>query len=75
MATEQKDSFNPLHFLLIMIGLITILLIDTSVVKVYDFVNKDFIPTREKIVLFSVNSFACVFLEYLNHSLFKKFIS
>jgi hypothetical protein len=65
MATEQKDSFNPLHFLLIMIGLITILLIDTSVVKVYDLVNKDFIPTREKIVLFSANSFACVFLEYL----------
>src|SRR5215208_1589293 len=65
MATEQKDSFNHLPFLLMMIGLVTILLIDTSLVKVYDLIDKNFIPPREKILLFSTNSFACLLLEYL----------
>jgi hypothetical protein len=65
MVTEQKDSFNHLPFLLMMIGLVTVLLIDTSLVKVYDLIDKNFIPAREKILLFSTNSFACLFLEYL----------
>jgi hypothetical protein len=65
MVTVQKDSFNRLLFLLILIGLIVTLLVDTSVVKVYDLVDKNFIPAREKIILFLANSFACLFLEYL----------
>ena len=65
MVTKQKDPFSHLHFLLMMIGLITILLIDTSIVKVYDLIDKNFIPTREKVLLFSASSFACLFLEYL----------
>jgi hypothetical protein len=65
MVTAQKDSFNRLLFLLILIGLIVTLLVDTSVVKVYDLVDKNFIPAREKIMLFLANSFACLFLEYL----------
>jgi hypothetical protein len=65
MVTEQKDSFNHLLFLLMMIGLVTTLLIDTSLVKVYDLIDKNFIPTREKILLFSANAFACLFLEFL----------
>ena len=65
MVTKQKDPFSHLHFLLMMIGLITILLIDASIVKVYDLIDKNFIPTREKVLLFSASSFACLFLEYL----------
>jgi hypothetical protein len=65
MVTAQKDSFNRQLFLLILIGLIVTLLVDTSVVKVYDLVDKNFIPAREKIILFLANSFACLFLEYL----------
>jgi hypothetical protein len=65
MVTVQKDSFNRLLFLLILIGLIVTLLVDTSVVKVYDLVDKNFIPAREKIILFLANSFACLSLEYL----------
>jgi hypothetical protein len=65
MVTAQKDSFNRLLFLLILIGLIVTLLVDTSVVKVYDLVDKNFIPAREKIILFLANSSACLFLEYL----------
>lgn len=65
MVTAQKDSFNRLLFLLMLIGLIVTLLVDTSVVKVYDLVDKNFIPAREKVILFLTNSFACLFLEYL----------
>jgi hypothetical protein len=65
MVTEQKDSFSHVHFLLMMIGLIAILLIDTSIVKVYDLIDKNFMPAREKVFLFAVNSFACLFLESL----------
>ena len=36
-----------------------------SIVKVYDIVNKNFLPTHEKVLLFSLNSFACLILEYL----------
>jgi hypothetical protein len=65
MATEQKDSFSRIHFLLMMIGLIGFILIDTSIVKVYDLIDKNFMPAREKVLLFSVISFACLFLESL----------
>jgi hypothetical protein len=65
MIAEQKDSFNRWLFFVLMIGLITIVLIDTSIVKIYDIVNKNFLPTHEKVLLFSINSFACLFLEFL----------
>jgi hypothetical protein len=65
MVTEQKYTFSHIRFLLMMIGLIAILLIDTSIVKVYDLIDKNFLPALEKILMFSVNSFACLFLELL----------
>lgn len=65
MITDQKDSFSRWLFFILMIGLVAIVLIDTSIVKVYDIVDKNFLPTREKILLFSMNSFACLILEYL----------
>jgi hypothetical protein len=65
MITEQKDSFNRWKFFALMVGLITIVLIDTSIVKTYDIVNKNFLPTSEKVFLFSINSFACLLLEFL----------
>jgi hypothetical protein len=65
MIADQKDLFSRIRFFLLMTGLIVTLLIDTSIVKVYDLVDKNFLPSSEKIMLFSVNSFACLFLEYL----------
>jgi hypothetical protein len=47
-----------------MIPLITILIIDTSLVKVYDLIDKYFIPTQGKVVLFSINSSVCVILQF-----------
>jgi hypothetical protein len=48
-----------------MIGLIAAILIDTSIVKVYDLVNKSFISTQSKIILFSANSTFCLILEFV----------
>ena len=48
-----------------MLGLITTLLIDTSIVKIYDIVDKNFIPTYYKVMLFSVNSLTCLIFQYL----------
>ena len=40
------------------------LLIDTSVVKINDLIDKYFIPLQGKIILFSINSSLCLLLQY-----------
>jgi hypothetical protein len=45
--------------------LIVTLLIDTSVVKINDLIDKNFIPLQGKLILFSVNSSLCLFLQFL----------
>ena len=66
LLTPKKEKiFNYGIFLLIVLGLIATLLIDTSVVKIYDIVDKNFIPTLEKKVLFSVNTVMSLFFQYL----------
>jgi hypothetical protein len=48
-----------------MASLIAILVIDISIVKVYDLVDKFFIPMQDKVILFSINSSICIFLEFI----------
>ena len=48
-----------------MASLIAILVIDISIVKVYDLVDKSFIPMQGKIILFSINTSICIFLEFI----------
>jgi hypothetical protein len=48
-----------------MIGLIAAILIDTSIVKIYDLVNKSFISTQNKVILFSANSTFCLISEFI----------
>jgi hypothetical protein len=48
-----------------MAALIVTLVIDTSIVKVYDLIDKSFIPIQGKLVLFSVNSSLCLLLEFV----------
>ena len=48
-----------------MMGLIATIVIDTSIVKVYDLVNKSFIPDQIKFLLFSINSSVCIILEFI----------
>jgi hypothetical protein len=46
-------------------ALVVTLLIDISVVRVNDLIDKDFIPMQSKLILFSVNSSLCVLLQYI----------
>jgi hypothetical protein len=48
-----------------MASLIAIMVIDISIVKVYDLVDKSFIPTQDKVILFSINTSICIFLEFI----------
>jgi hypothetical protein len=48
-----------------MMGLIVTLVIDTSIVKVYDLINKSFIPQQSKLILFTTNTSLCLLLEFV----------
>jgi hypothetical protein len=48
-----------------MIGLAVTLLIDTSLVKINDLVDKYFIPFQSKVILFCINSSTCLLLQLL----------
>ena len=48
-----------------MIALIVTILIDTSVVKINDLIDKYFIPMQSKLMLFAVNSSLCLLLQFL----------
>ena len=58
------SSFNHKTFLIVMIALIITLLIDTSVVKINDLINKFFIPISSKLILFSLNASLCFICQY-----------
>ena len=47
-----------------MAALIVTLLIDTSIVKINDLIDKNFISIQYKLVLFSVNSSVCLLLQF-----------
>ena len=48
-----------------MIALMLTIVIDTSIIKVYDLVSKSFIPIQSKLVLFSTNTSLCLFLGFV----------
>ena len=47
-----------------MIALMVTVLIDTSVVKINDLIDKYFIPLQSKLMLFAVNSSFCLLLQF-----------
>lgn len=47
-----------------MVALILTILIDTGIVKIYDVVDKNFIPLQPTEVLFALNSIACLLLQF-----------
>ena len=47
-----------------MITLIVTILIDTSVVKINDLIDKNFISLQSKLILFTVNSSLCLLLQF-----------
>ena len=48
-----------------MVALAVTLIIDTSFVKINDLIDKYLIPMHSKLILFSVNSSICLFLQLL----------
>lgn len=48
-----------------MVTLIVTVLIDTSVVKINDLIDKYLIPMQSKLILFSINSSLCLLLQFL----------
>jgi hypothetical protein len=48
-----------------MIGLVVTIVIDTSIVKVYDLIDKFLISQQIKLVLFSINTSLCILLEFV----------
>ena len=54
-----------------MIALIVTILIDTSVVKINDLIDKYFIPLQSKLMLFAVNSSLCLLLQFLLLSIYR----
>jgi hypothetical protein len=52
--------------------LIAILVIDISIVKVYDIVDKSFISMQYKVILFSINTSICIFSEFIVIKYIKK---
>ena len=64
MQIQHVKSFSRKKFLIGLIALIVTLLIDTSVVKINDLVDKFFIPMQGKLILFAVNSSLILILQY-----------
>jgi len=59
-----EKSFNNKKILIIVIALVATIVIDISVVRINDLINKDFIPIQTRLILFSVNSSLCLLLQY-----------
>ena len=64
LQSEQIRSFSQKKFLLIMIGLIVTSIVDISIVKINDLIDKFFIPQQGRLILFAVNSILCLFLQF-----------
>jgi hypothetical protein len=47
-----------------MIGLVVTSIIDISIVKINDLIDKYFIPVQGKLILFATNSSVCLFLQF-----------
>jgi len=65
LLSQYEKSFNNKKFVIIVIALVATLMIDISVVRINDLINKDFIPMQSRIILFSVNSSLCLLLQYI----------
>ena len=59
------STFNNKRFLVFALCLGITLLIDTSLIRVYDLINKDFITIQNKTILFSLNISLCFVFQYI----------
>ena len=66
MRVEHPKLTENRKFLIVMIALGVTLIIDTSFVKINDLIDKYIIPMDSKLILFSINSSICLFLQLLS---------
>jgi hypothetical protein len=60
LNTGLEISFSQRRFLCLILSLIVVMLIDTSVVKIYEVIDKDF----QSRILFSAEAFLCLLLQF-----------
>jgi hypothetical protein len=65
LLIDHKKRFSHKKFFILISVLIVTILIDTSVVKINDLIDKYFIPMQSKLILFAVNSSVCLILQFL----------
>jgi hypothetical protein len=65
LIVEHAKLTENRKFLIVMIAIAITLIIDTSFVKINDLIDKYFIPIHSKLILFSINSSICLFLQLL----------
>ena len=65
IQSNQKKLLEQRKLFLIMIALVVCSIIDISLVKINDLINKYFIPIQGRLVLFSLNGSLCLLLQFL----------
>jgi len=63
---EKTQQFSNKKFIVLVVALTILLLLDTSIVKINDLVDKYFIPLESKVLLFSFTASLIVFLEFIS---------
>lgn len=66
MISEKTQPFSNKKFIILVGALTIFLLVDTSIVKINDLVDKYFIPIESKVILFSFASSFILFLEFIS---------
>jgi hypothetical protein len=64
-AKKANYESHPSHFLIVISVLITLIVIDVSVIRIYDYVSKLFIPTNDREILFVILSLGCLAGEFI----------
>ena len=64
IQSNQKKLLEQRKLFLIMIALVVCSIIDVSLVKINDLINKYFIPIQGRLVLFSLNGSLCLLLQF-----------
>jgi hypothetical protein len=62
---QSSQSYAHSRFLVIVAILIALIVIDVSVIRIYDYISKFFIPTSDKEILFVIVSVTCLAAEFI----------
>lgn len=72
---SEKNYLSKPKYFLLLIGLFSTIIFDMSFVKIYDIVNKDFISTDVKNIIFIVNSLSSLSIQFYMLKSVTKFLS